>query len=133
MVINSVLPPAPQKIQEFILHYCVLHLLRFIPALFSISSHASLRSGMIRLQPDPNFHFYWQFQYANYSSPQYKDTGKGSLKLQIINQRSDFSFALFTGGFLNVKLKISLQSLLLCDNKICLTNSVCPQPIFGID
>lgn len=40
-----------------------------------------------------------KFQYANYSSPQYKDTGKGSLKLQMINQRSDFSFALFTGGF----------------------------------
>ncbi|KAE8724600.1 hypothetical protein F3Y22_tig00010263pilonHSYRG00164 [Hibiscus syriacus] len=35
-----------------------------------------------------------KFQFANYTSPKYKDTGKGSLKLQLINQRSD-SFALF--------------------------------------
>uniref|UniRef100_A0A2P2LMK8 Purple acid phosphatase n=1 Tax=Rhizophora mucronata TaxID=61149 RepID=A0A2P2LMK8_RHIMU len=45
-----------------------------------------------------------KFQYANYSSPEYKDTGKGLLRLQLINQRSDFSFALFTGGFFNPKL-----------------------------
>ncbi|KAK8604311.1 hypothetical protein V6N13_099257 [Hibiscus sabdariffa] len=45
-----------------------------------------------------------KFQYANYTSPKYKDTGKGSLKLQLINQRSDFSFALFSNGFLNPKL-----------------------------
>ncbi|KAK8659321.1 hypothetical protein V6N13_029527 [Hibiscus sabdariffa] len=45
-----------------------------------------------------------KFQFANYTSPKYKDTGKGSLKLQLINQRSDFSFALFSNGFLNPKL-----------------------------
>ncbi|KAK3035940.1 hypothetical protein RJ639_031363, partial [Escallonia herrerae] len=45
-----------------------------------------------------------KYQYANYTSPAYKDTGKGSLRLQLINQRSDFSFALFTGGLLNPKL-----------------------------
>ncbi|XP_021638176.2 probable inactive purple acid phosphatase 1 isoform X2 [Hevea brasiliensis] len=45
-----------------------------------------------------------KYQYANYSSPKYKDSGNGSLKLQLINQRSDFSFALFAGGFLNPKL-----------------------------
>ncbi|GMJ09569.1 PURPLE ACID PHOSPHATASE 1, ARABIDOPSIS THALIANA PURPLE ACID PHOSPHATASE 1 [Hibiscus trionum] len=45
-----------------------------------------------------------KFQYANYTSPKYIDTGKGSLKLQLINQRSDFSFALFSNGFLNPKL-----------------------------
>ncbi|KAL9226146.1 hypothetical protein vseg_001992 [Gypsophila vaccaria] len=45
-----------------------------------------------------------KFQYANYSSPNYMHTGTGSLKLQLINQRSDFSFALFTGGLLNPKL-----------------------------
>ncbi|XP_065860580.1 probable inactive purple acid phosphatase 1 [Euphorbia lathyris] len=45
-----------------------------------------------------------KFQYANYSSPEYKNSGNGSLKLQLIKQRSDFSFALFTGGFLNPKL-----------------------------
>ncbi|KAK2966708.1 hypothetical protein RJ640_007995, partial [Escallonia rubra] len=42
-----------------------------------------------------------KYQYANYTSPTYKDTGKGSLRLQLINQRSDFSFALFTGGLLD--------------------------------
>lgn len=45
-----------------------------------------------------------KYQYANYSSPHYKDTGKGSLKLQLINQRSDFSFALFSGGLFSPKL-----------------------------
>ncbi|KAM1497952.1 hypothetical protein ACFXTH_020962 [Malus domestica] len=45
-----------------------------------------------------------KFQYANYSTPDYKDTGKGFLKLQLINQRSDFSFALFSGGLLNPKV-----------------------------
>ncbi|KAH9602631.1 hypothetical protein KSS87_005116 [Heliosperma pusillum] len=45
-----------------------------------------------------------KFQYANYSSPEYTKTGKGTLKLQLINQRSDFSFALFAGSLLNPKL-----------------------------
>ncbi|XP_052198575.1 probable inactive purple acid phosphatase 1 [Diospyros lotus] len=45
-----------------------------------------------------------KYQYANYSNPEYKDTGKGSLRLQLINQRSDFSFALFSGGLLTPKL-----------------------------
>ncbi|XWS23095.1 hypothetical protein CRYUN_Cryun29cG0092000 [Craigia yunnanensis] len=45
-----------------------------------------------------------KYQYANYSNPDYKDTRKGSLKLQLINQRSDFSFALFSSGLLNPKL-----------------------------
>ncbi|TYI51559.1 hypothetical protein E1A91_D12G185100v1, partial [Gossypium mustelinum] len=45
-----------------------------------------------------------KFQYANYTSPDYKVNGKGPLKLQLINQRSDFSFALFSNGFLNPKL-----------------------------
>ncbi|KAJ4915701.1 putative inactive purple acid phosphatase 1 [Raphanus sativus] len=45
-----------------------------------------------------------KFQYANISNPRYKSTGIGSLKLQLINQRSDFSFALFSGGLLNPKL-----------------------------
>lgn len=43
-----------------------------------------------------------QYQYATYSNPQYNVTGKGFLKLQLINQRSDFSFALFSGGLSNV-------------------------------
>lgn len=45
-----------------------------------------------------------KYQYANYSNSDYKNTGAGSLKLQLINQRSDFSFALFSGGLLNPKL-----------------------------
>ncbi|CAE5957399.1 unnamed protein product [Arabidopsis arenosa] len=45
-----------------------------------------------------------KFQYANFSNPRYTNTGTGSLKLQLINQRSDFSFALFSGGLLNPKL-----------------------------
>ncbi|XP_074309639.1 putative inactive purple acid phosphatase 1 [Silene latifolia] len=45
-----------------------------------------------------------KFQYANFSSPKYAHTGTGSLKFQLINQRSDFSFGLFTGGLLYPKL-----------------------------
>ncbi|WVZ22800.1 hypothetical protein V8G54_001344 [Vigna mungo] len=45
-----------------------------------------------------------KYQYANFSSNSYKTTGKGSVKLQLINQRSDFSFALFTGGLTSPKL-----------------------------
>ncbi|XAR65283.1 Phosphodiesterase I [Bertholletia excelsa] len=45
-----------------------------------------------------------QYQYANYTNPKYKDTGKGSLKLLLINQRSNFSFALFSAGFATPKL-----------------------------
>ncbi|KAG2323746.1 hypothetical protein Bca52824_006474 [Brassica carinata] len=45
-----------------------------------------------------------KFQYANISNPRYNSTGIGSLKLQLINQRSDFSFALFSGGLVNPKL-----------------------------
>ncbi|KAL9270320.1 putative inactive purple acid phosphatase 1 [Drosera capensis] len=58
-----------------------------------------------------------KFQFANYSSAKYKDTGKGTLKLQIINQRSDFSFALFSGGVFNY-VRISL-SLLFLYHKSC--------------
>ncbi|XP_043705691.1 probable inactive purple acid phosphatase 1 isoform X3 [Telopea speciosissima] len=45
-----------------------------------------------------------KYQFANYSNPNYKDTGNGTLKLQLINQRADFSFALFSGGLSNPKL-----------------------------
>ncbi|XP_077216496.1 putative inactive purple acid phosphatase 1 [Tasmannia lanceolata] len=45
-----------------------------------------------------------KYQFANFSSPGYKATGKGSLKLQLINQRADFSFALFSGGLSDPKL-----------------------------
>jgi hypothetical protein len=42
-----------------------------------------------------------QYQLANYSSD-YGESGKGVLKLLLINQRQDFSFALFTGGLSDV-------------------------------
>ena len=43
-----------------------------------------------------------QYQYANYSA-NYLYGGKGAIRFQLINQRSDFSFALFTGGLENVR------------------------------
>ncbi|XP_020216187.1 probable inactive purple acid phosphatase 1 [Cajanus cajan] len=60
-----------------------------------------------------------KYQYANYSSPLYKVTGKGFLKLQLINQRSDFSFALFSGGLSNPKL-------VAVSNKIAFANPNAP-------
>ncbi|XP_008802276.2 nucleotide pyrophosphatase/phosphodiesterase-like [Phoenix dactylifera] len=45
-----------------------------------------------------------KYQFANYSNPSYMKTGKGSLRFRLINQRADFSFALFTGGLTNPKL-----------------------------
>ncbi|XP_021756777.1 probable inactive purple acid phosphatase 1 isoform X2 [Chenopodium quinoa] len=45
-----------------------------------------------------------KYQFANFSNPKYVQTGRGSLKLHLINQRADFSFALFTGGLLSPKL-----------------------------
>ncbi|XP_057777288.1 probable inactive purple acid phosphatase 1 [Salvia miltiorrhiza] len=45
-----------------------------------------------------------KYQFANFSNPKYTYTGKGSLKFQLINQRSDFSFGLFSGGVSNPKL-----------------------------
>ncbi|CAH9131572.1 unnamed protein product [Cuscuta epithymum] len=45
-----------------------------------------------------------KFQFANYSNSKYIETGNGSLKLQLINQRSDFSFGLFSGGLSKPKL-----------------------------
>ncbi|XP_039048950.1 probable inactive purple acid phosphatase 27 [Hibiscus syriacus] len=39
-----------------------------------------------------------KYKYANKSSPFYTKTGSGSLRFQLINQRADFSFALFSGG-----------------------------------
>ncbi|KAL0011443.1 hypothetical protein SO802_006551 [Lithocarpus litseifolius] len=41
--------------------------------------------------------------FANHeSNSQYASTGKASLRFQLINQRADFSFALFSGGLANV-------------------------------
>ncbi|XP_061371796.1 probable inactive purple acid phosphatase 27 [Gastrolobium bilobum] len=45
-----------------------------------------------------------KYKYANHSSANYTKTGKATLKFQLINQRADFSFALFSGGLSNPKL-----------------------------
>ncbi|KAK8317184.1 hypothetical protein V6Z12_A13G093500 [Gossypium hirsutum] len=60
-----------------------------------------------------------KYQYANYRTPKYKETGKGSLKLQLINQRSDFSFALFSGGLSNPKV-------IAVSNKVAFSNPKAP-------
>jgi acid phosphatase type 7 len=55
-----------------------------------------------------------QYQFANFKNDGYNKTGKGYLKLQLINQREDFSFALFSGGLMKVsgeKIHIFLISL----------------------
>ncbi|KAL7163725.1 hypothetical protein ACSBR2_039779 [Camellia fascicularis] len=88
----SVLPPVFWKIQELVLHSCARHLLRFCAVLLFYE----ILLWILRL-----LHPY---QYANYTNPKYKDNGKGMLKLQLIKQRSDFSFALFSGGLSNPKL-----------------------------
>ena len=64
-----------------------------------------------------------QYQFANYSSPEYKDSGKGYLKLQLINQRSDFSFALFFGGLSNVCSQMSISAY-LHDNLFVLVEAI---------
>ncbi|KAE8123904.1 hypothetical protein FH972_018823 [Carpinus fangiana] len=45
-----------------------------------------------------------KYMFANESNAGYTKTGKTSLKFQLINQRADFSFALFSGGLSNPKL-----------------------------
>ncbi|KAH0460875.1 hypothetical protein IEQ34_008450 [Dendrobium chrysotoxum] len=45
-----------------------------------------------------------KYQFANYSNAEYIKTGKTTLRFQMVNQRSDFSFALFRGGLANPKL-----------------------------
>ncbi|KAJ4778923.1 Purple acid phosphatase [Rhynchospora pubera] len=59
-----------------------------------------------------------KFQWANYSSS-YLSSGKGSLQLQLINQRQDFSFALFTGG-------MSKPVLVAVSNTISFVNPKAP-------
>ncbi|KDP30918.1 hypothetical protein JCGZ_11294 [Jatropha curcas] len=45
-----------------------------------------------------------KYKYATDSNSQYTKTGQSTLKFQLINQRADFSFALFSGGLANPKL-----------------------------
>uniref|UniRef100_A0A0D9XFE4 Purple acid phosphatase n=1 Tax=Leersia perrieri TaxID=77586 RepID=A0A0D9XFE4_9ORYZ len=59
-----------------------------------------------------------KYQLANYSSD-YGKSGRGTLKFLLINQRQDFSFALFTGGLSNPKL-------IAVSNKIAFANPKAP-------
>lgn len=45
-----------------------------------------------------------KYQFANYSNSNYASNGRGQLRFLLINQRADFSFALFSGGLENPKL-----------------------------
>ncbi|KAK6162245.1 hypothetical protein DH2020_002086 [Rehmannia glutinosa] len=53
---------------------------------------------------DPSNEDWIGYQFANSSNSDYAKTGKASLRFQLINQRADFSFALFGGGLSNPQL-----------------------------
>ncbi|KAI4988855.1 hypothetical protein ZWY2020_036172 [Hordeum vulgare] len=59
-----------------------------------------------------------KYQFANYSSA-YNKSGKGALRFQLINQRQDFSLALFTGGLSN-------PTLVAVSNRIAFANPKAP-------
>ncbi|GMY15110.1 probable inactive purple acid phosphatase 27 isoform X1 [Fagus crenata] len=56
-----------------------------------------------------------KYKYVNSSKSTYSKTGKASLKFQLINQRADFSFALFSGGLSNPKL-VAVSNFILFAN-----------------
>ncbi|PKI31481.1 hypothetical protein CRG98_048128, partial [Punica granatum] len=58
-----------------------------------------------------------QYKYANHSTSNYNNTGKASLEFQLINQRADFSFALFSGGLSNPKLVALSNSITYANPK----------------
>lgn len=60
-----------------------------------------------------------KYKYANESSSYYEKTGTASLRFQLINQRADFSFALFSGG-------LSDPILVAISNPISFTNPKAP-------
>lgn len=65
--------------------------------------------------------FSLQYKYANYSSADYATTGNSTLKFRLINQRADFSFALFSGGLSNVRSCFFdlLQLMGFCTHMLC--------------
>jgi hypothetical protein len=46
--------------------------------------------------------FHLQYKYANFSSLDYIHGGVGSVTFQLVKQRQDFSFGLFSGDMSNV-------------------------------
>ncbi|XP_052181678.1 probable inactive purple acid phosphatase 27 [Diospyros lotus] len=58
-----------------------------------------------------------KYKYVNFSNPGYMKAGKASVKFQLINQRADFSFALFIGGLSNPKLVAVSNSVTFANPK----------------
>ncbi|KAM7254214.1 hypothetical protein ACFE04_031896 [Oxalis oulophora] len=58
-----------------------------------------------------------KYKLANDSSSDYTKTGKNTLKFSLINQRSDFAFALFAGGFDKPILKAVSNSITFANPK----------------
>ncbi|XP_074564958.1 nucleotide pyrophosphatase/phosphodiesterase-like [Curcuma longa] len=56
-----------------------------------------------------------KYQFANYSNSNYASNGRGQLRFLLINQRADFSFALFSGGLENPKL-IAISNVISFSN-----------------
>ena len=63
---------------------------------------------------------FFQYKYANFSNANYNQTGNNTLKFQLINQRADFSFALFSGGLSNVCQGLFLLFLFFMNMPICI-------------
>lgn len=60
-----------------------------------------------------------KYKFANHSNLGYAKTGRASLRFQLINQRADFSFALFSGG-------LSTPKLVAVSNSISFVNPKAP-------
>ncbi|XP_051115042.1 probable inactive purple acid phosphatase 27 [Andrographis paniculata] len=58
-----------------------------------------------------------KYKFANFSSSNYSKTGKASVDFQLINQRSDFAFALFSGGLSNPQLVAVSNSISFANPK----------------
>ncbi|OAY47953.1 probable inactive purple acid phosphatase 27 [Manihot esculenta] len=58
-----------------------------------------------------------KYKYANHSNSEYTKTGKNTVKFQLINQRADFSFGLFSGGLSNPKLVAVSNSISFANPK----------------
>ncbi|EEE53480.1 hypothetical protein OsJ_36627 [Oryza sativa Japonica Group] len=77
---------------------------------------AAVDSASVKAQPTV---LGLKFQYANFNNADYNRSGKGLLRLQLINQREDFSFALFSGG-------LSAPKLIAISNKVSFQNPKAP-------
>ncbi|KAI3882152.1 hypothetical protein MKX03_024395 [Papaver bracteatum] len=90
----------------------------FSPAIFNASTYVPTMGNPANLSPllvsAPI-----KYQFANYSTPDYVNTGSGSLKFRLINQRYDFAFGLFSGGLAKPKL-------IATSNKISFANPKAP-------